>query len=118
MDIYREQLLDHYRNPRGWGLKEGADFTYELYNQLCGDTLTVQLWVNNDSIAEMRFFGVGCAISRACTSLVAESVKDKNISHLQAMKLSDIEALLGEKVSPGRISCALLGLSAAQHALL
>ncbi|MBI3255443.1 MAG: iron-sulfur cluster assembly scaffold protein [Candidatus Andersenbacteria bacterium] len=116
MDMYREQILDHYKNPRGKGLLAFADGQAEEYNQVCGDRVQVQLDFADGKIAAMRFDGHGCAISQACASLLSEDIVGKNRSELAGLGLSDIEELVGFSLSPTRAKCALLPLQAAQSA--
>ena len=118
MDMYREQLMDHYHHPRGWGLGDGADFTQEAVNQTCGDKVTVQIWLADEVIQEMRFTGHGCAISLAAASLLTEFVRGKSLAEVADLKLEDVQSLLGGPVTPGRIKCALLALGAIQEMAL
>lgn len=117
MDLYREQLLDHYHHPRGWGLVKSADFEAEEYNQLCGDRVKVQLEVADRVVSGMHFEGYGCAISMASASLLTELVVGKNLQAIAELRLADLEALLGVTLTPTRAKCALLSLVAAQKAL-
>ena len=127
MDMYRENILDHYKNPRGKGLLAAADGQApkngaisgqaEAYNQICGDRVTVQLDLQGGNVIAMRFDGHGCAISQACASLLSEDVVGKKQSELAELGLSDIEELIGFSLSPTRAKCALLPLQAAQSAL-
>lgn len=117
MDLYREQLLDHYHHPRGWGLVEGADVEQEAYSQACGDTLTVQAVLDRDMVKEFHFTGHGCAISLAAASLLSEYLPGKTLEEVKHMQLADMEKLLGTRLLPTRVKCAMLGLSALQAAL-
>lgn len=117
MDMYREHLLDHYHNPRGKGLVEDFDVQAEEYNQTCGDRVIVQLQIQDGVVLAMHFDGHGCAISQAAASLLTESLVGKNMSEVEALGLKDIEVLLGTSLTPMRVRCALLPLSAAKNAL-
>jgi len=117
MDLYRENILDHYKNPRGKGLLAVADGEAEEYNQVCGDRVRVQLDFADGKIAAMRFDGHGCAISQACASLLSEDIVGKKQTELSELGLSDIEDLIGFSLSPTRARCALLPLQAAKSAL-
>lgn len=117
MDMYREQLLEHYHHPKGYGLVAVADAQAEEYNQVCGDRITVQLILKQNVIQAMRFEGHSCAISTACASLLVEFLPHKTKQDIATMNVSDIEQLLGFALSPARIGCGLLALSAAQKAL-
>jgi nitrogen fixation NifU-like protein len=116
-DLYREQLLDHYRNPHGWGLKEGSTVQQVGYNPLCGDRVTVQVDTDGASIQAMRFEGQGCVISQAAASLLSEHVVEKDIAEVQKIGLEDIQNLLGVELPPVRIKCGLLALESLQLAL-
>jgi nitrogen fixation protein NifU and related proteins len=72
--LYREVILDHYKNPRGHGLLDAADAQAEGQNPLCGDEVSVSLRFDGDTIAEVGFEGRGCAISQAATSMLTELV--------------------------------------------
>lgn len=117
MDIYREQLLDHYHHPRGWGLAATADYEAEEYNQICGDQVKVQMETKDEVVVAMHFEGHGCAVSLASASLLTELVAGKRVQDIGQLGLSDIEEVLGTKLTPTRAKCALLSLVAAQKAL-
>lgn len=117
MDLYREQLLDHYRHPRGAGLKEHGGITATGYNPLCGDRITVQIEIPGEKIKAMRFEGHGCVISQAAASLLSEYIVNKTMSQAQNLALVDVEELLGTALPPARITCGLLALETLQLAL-
>lgn len=117
MDIYREQLLDHYRSPRNHGLQTGASAEASSFNPLCGDRVTVQVDIANDSITAMRFDGHGCAISMATASLLSEHVVNCPVAEITALNGTAIQAMLGTTLSPVRLKCALLPLKTLQQAL-
>jgi SUF system NifU family Fe-S assembly protein len=76
-DMFRENILDHYRHPRNRGTLEHPDITYEDANPLCGDRIRMDLMVKDDRIAQVRFSGVGCSISQAAASMLCEAVEGK-----------------------------------------
>lgn len=117
MDLYREQLLDHYRSPRHRGLKEKASVQASSFNSLCGDRVTVQLDIEDDLIIAMRFEGQGCAISTATASLLSEYVVNRPVSDIKQLGAAVIQTLLGGTLSPVRLKCALLPLKTLQQAL-
>lgn len=117
MDLYREQLLDHYRSPRHRGLKEKASVQASSFNPLCGDRVTVQVDITNNAIAAMRFEGQGCAVSMATASLLSEYVVHRPISEIKELDATLIQTLLGTTLSPVRLKCALLPLKTLQQAL-
>lgn len=117
MDLYREQILEHYRHPLNWGLVQRADIERHGYNPLCGDEVTIQLQINNGMITEVRFEGKGCAVSVAAASLLSEMIQKKSIATIQRLGVVDINLMLGLNLPPARISCGLLALKTVQAAL-
>ncbi len=115
--MYREQLLDHYHHPRGWGLLDRADVEQEVYSESCGDRLKVQALLEGETVKEFHFTGHGCAISVAASSLLSEYLPGKTVQEIKSMALADVEKLLGTKLLPTRVKCAMLGLSALQTAI-
>jgi len=112
-DLYREQILEHYKRPRNWAPPaaelEAADLEFEDTNPLCGDTLRVQLALDDERrIAEVRFSGHGCAISQAAASLASEEIKGMPVDELLALEKSFVLDLLGIEISATRIKCTLL----------
>ncbi|HET9014919.1 MAG TPA: SUF system NifU family Fe-S cluster assembly protein [Thermomicrobiaceae bacterium] len=109
-DIYRENILDHARNPRNHGTIEDADITFEDSNPLCGDRVRIDVRVEDGRIADIKFSGRGCAISQAATSLLTEMVAGQDLDSVRALTAQDILDELGVPISPARVKCALLGL--------
>ena len=109
-DLYREVILDHYRNPRNKGSLDPADYSYEDTNPLCGDEVRIDVRVAGDMIDEIAFSGRGCAISQASTSILTEMVEGQTLDQVKAMTKDDVLEELGVPVSPARLKCALLGL--------
>lgn len=109
-DIYREQILDHYRNPRNFGTIEDPDITYEDTNPLCGDRIRIDLRVRDGKIAEIKFSGRGCAISQAATSILTEIVEGQELDEVRGLSADDVLDELAIPISPARVKCALLGL--------
>jgi nitrogen fixation protein NifU and related proteins len=111
--LYQQNILDHYKNPRNFGVLEDADITHEEYNPLCGDRLTIQLKVGpDDRVEEVRFHGHGCAISQASASMLTEMVEGKTLDEVKAIGKDDILDALGIPIGPVRLKCALLSLKA------
>lgn len=108
--IYREFIIDHYKNPRNAGGLENATFQHRELNPLCGDELTFFVHLQDGKIADVRFQGKGCAISQASASILSETVKDKTIEEVKAMQREQMLELLGIPVGPVRVKCAMLGL--------
>lgn len=118
-DLYREQILDHYKNPRNYGDLVNPTVSSEEYNPLCGDRIFLQLLINKGKIMDVKFKGEGCAISTASASLLTEYIKSKNISDLKKLEGQDVLPILGiENLSPGRLKCALLPLEALRKSIV
>lgn len=115
--LYREQLLEHYRQPRNHGKLLAYDAQATGHNSLCGDTIHVQLQLKNGELTKMCFTGQGCAISIAAASLLSEQITGQLVEVVGRLGLSDIETLLGVRLPPVRIKCGLLALEAVQVAL-
>jgi nitrogen fixation NifU-like protein len=109
-DLYREEILDHSRNPRNFGKIEDPDFTFEDSNPLCGDRVRIDVKVDNGIIADIKFSGRGCAISQAAASMLTEMVKGHEVDEIRDLSAEDMLDELGIPISPARVKCALLGL--------
>jgi nitrogen fixation NifU-like protein len=109
--LYREVILDHYKNPRGHGVIEGADAEADGQNPLCGDEVSIYVSFGaDDTIEDVKFSGRGCAISQAATSMLMEMVKGRSASEVAAMSKDDLLEEVGIPLTPIRLKCALLGL--------
>jgi nitrogen fixation NifU-like protein len=116
--LYREVILDHYKNPRNHGLLDPADAHAEGQNPLCGDELAVSVrFGDGDVIEEVGFDGRGCAISQAATSMLSELVKGRTAEEVAAMPKEELLDELGIPLSPVRLKCAILGLGVLKLAL-
>ena len=110
-DIYREIILDHYRNPRNKGKLSNADVSIHDSNPLCGDEIDIHLKVEKDKIKEIKFEGRGCAISQASASMLTEMVIDKPLTVVKDLTKKDVLENIGlMNLGPARIKCALLSL--------
>ena len=116
-EMYAENILDHYRNPRNFGTIVNAQVKHEETNPLCGDDYEFYLQIDNGKIQDAKFSGDGCAISKASASMLSEFIKQKDISELKKMNLVDVEKLLGVKISAPRVKCATLALVAVQKGI-
>jgi nitrogen fixation NifU-like protein len=115
-DMYRQQILDHYKNPRNKGEIEDATFTHVGENPSCGDTIRmdVKLEADGETIEGVRFSGDGCAISQAAASMLTQRLPGTTLSELKAMDRDDVTEMLGVDISPMRIKCAVLAEKVAQ----
>ncbi len=108
--MYRDYILDHYKNPRNAGALPGATNTYKSDNPLCGDEITMALLIEDDLVKDVRFNGKGCAISQASASILTEEIKGKTLDEVRAIDQQHVLENLGIPISPARVKCALLGL--------
>jgi nitrogen fixation protein NifU and related proteins len=117
--LYREVILDHYKNPRGHGVMEDADADAEGMNPLCGDEVTiyVRFGEDSDTIDEVKFSGRGCAISQAATSMLTEMVQGKKASDVATLDKDELLDEIGIPLTPIRLKCAMLGLTTLKVAL-
>ena len=109
-DIYKDIILDYYRNPRNFGDLPNPDVRAKDSNPLCGDIIEMQLKIKDGKIEDVRFKGKGCAISQASASMLTETIIGKTLDEVKAMNKTDILNLLGIDPGPTRIKCALLSL--------
>jgi nitrogen fixation protein NifU and related proteins len=118
-DLYREVILDHYKNPRGHGVIEGADASAEGVNPLCGDEVSifVQFADDGETVDDVKFSGRGCAISQASTSMLMEMVKGRTAEEIAALPKEELLEEVGIPLTPIRLKCALLGLGVLKIAL-
>jgi|SRR5579862_5885653 len=117
--MYREVILDHYKNPRGHGTIEGADAEADGQNPLCGDEVSIYVAFGDDgeTIDEVKFSGRGCAISQAATSMLTEMVQGKTATEVAVLDKDELLDEIGIQLSPVRLKCALLGLTTLKVAL-
>ncbi|MFC1768749.1 Fe-S cluster assembly sulfur transfer protein SufU [Nanoarchaeota archaeon] len=105
-----ENILDHYKNPRNFGNLKNPDIKHMDSNTSCGDDIEIMVKLNKDVVQDVKFKGKGCAISNASASLLTEKIKGLKLSEVKKLKNEDIFKLLGIKLSPIRMKCALLSL--------
>jgi nitrogen fixation protein NifU and related proteins len=133
-DLYREIILDHYRNPRHRGSLASANAAHEGLNPLCGDEVTVELRVDADRIADVAYKGSGCSISQSSASMMTEAIDGKPLDEVKRLSadftammrgeetvdpesLGDLEALSGVRKFPVRVKCATLAWHTLEEAL-
>jgi len=110
-DLYRELIIDRYKNPHFRGSLDPYDITFEDDNPLCGDHIRIDLRIDGDNkVSEVAFDGHGCAISQASADLLAESVVGKSLEEVKKITTQDILDMLGIELGPVRLKCALLSL--------
>ncbi|MFW6003811.1 MAG: iron-sulfur cluster assembly scaffold protein [Halanaeroarchaeum sp.] len=109
-DMYRQQILDHYKNPRNYGSLEDPDFSHGGHNPSCGDQLEfdVELADDGETVERVAFEGDGCAISQASASLLSQQLPGMTLDEVEAMDREDVFELLGVDISPMRVKCAVL----------
>lgn len=110
MNIYEEDILDHYQNPSNYGTLDSPDISYEEDNPLCGDKIHMDLKVEDGVIKDVRFSGHGCTISQAAASMLTEAIKGKSLDEVRKLSKDDILEMLGITLGPVRLKCALLSL--------
>jgi nitrogen fixation NifU-like protein len=110
-DLYREIIIDHYKNPQYRGRLYPNDIHFEDDNPLCGDHIEISLRVDgNSKVTDGRFDGKGCAISQASADLLIESVIGKPLEDVKKLTKQDVLEMLGIELGPVRLKCALLSL--------
>ena len=116
-ELYRDFILDHYRNPRNSGTLEAPDATFEDNNPLCGDKIRMDIKLRDGVVSDIKFRGRGCAISQASASLLTETVKGKSLADVAKIGKEEVLENLGINISAARLKCALLGLKVLKQAL-
>lgn len=116
--IYKENILDHYKNPRNKGSLENSDIKHIEFNPLCGDQIEITIKLDGRKISDMKFSGHGCAVSQSSASMLTEKVKSLNLNDAEKITKEDIIEMLGIPISPTRLKCALLCLDTLKNGIL
>lgn len=132
-DLYKEVIIDHYKNPRNRGVLESPDLEFNGHNPLCGDTVTLHIQTDGKQVTDIKFQGEGCSISQASISMMTDKIKGltpdevlKLVENFRAMMkgeedpeidMGELEVLQGVKQFPARIKCALLGWDTLKQAI-
>ena len=112
MDLYREEILEHWQNPLNFGEMHDADLIIDQINPLCGDQVRFFFKIKNNNVTDVSFTGNGCAISIASASILSEFIKGKSIFYLSRLTGKDVLVLIGGSIAPARLKCAFLPLEA------
>ena len=119
--LYTEIIIDEGRNPQNKGTIENPDISYKDSNPMCGDIITLQMNVKDESISDIKWNGDGCTICKACTSVLTQMIKGKDLDYVRNLKKEEILSELGLQYlinqSPVRIKCALLSLKVLKFGL-
>ncbi len=117
-ELYRDFLLEHYKNPHNKGKIIKPHLHKEDSNPLCGDVIEIFAKLKNDKIDKISFTGKGCVISQATASILTEHVKGKTLNEIQNITRDDLLDLIGLKLTPERVKCAMLSLSALKKGIV
>ena len=116
-ELYRDNILDHYKHPRNAGRLEDAAYRARVLNPSCGDSIELFMKVEGDLVTAVKFEGRGCAVSQASISMLTERIKGSPLAEVKSIGEKEIFDLLGIKVGPMRMKCAMLSLHTLQSAL-
>ena len=117
-DFYRDYILDHYRSPRNFGHLDRVDAQAEDLNPLCGDTISMELQIDDGRVSDVRFSGKGCAISQASASMLTEEIKGMKVEDVARLSKDVVLENVGIGISPTRMKCAMLGLRVLKSAAI
>ena len=117
MDLYAQNIMDHYKNPRNSGSLDDPTISHSEANYSCGDKVNLDLIIEGDKIIDIKFVGTGCAISVASMSIIGEWIKQKTMSQILEMTEKDVHNHLGVPIGDRRRKCALLSLLTLKNAI-
>ncbi len=115
--LYRDIILEHWKNPQNYGVVQDPDIDVEEDNPYCGDRIRLTIKLKNNRVKEVAFIGEGCAISKASASLFTEEIKQKSVTDLRKIDAEVVLDLLGITLTPTRMKCALLILNALRNGI-
>lgn len=115
--IYKENILDHYKNPRNAGPLSPRTWSHRELNTICGDSIELYVRLGGGRVEAATFEGRGCAISQAAVSMLTDAIRGMTVDDLRALGQDDMMKLLGIPVGPARMKCAMLGLKTLQRGL-
>ena len=117
LEIYKEHILDLYKNPHNKGDLENPTHEFLKNNPLCGDEIKIQLKIKNNKIIDVKFEGVGCVISMVSTSMLTDKIKNMEVESAKKLTKEDILEMIHIPISSVRLKCALLSLDTLRGAL-
>lgn len=116
-DLYRDLILDHWKNPHNFGKLKKPTIEIKEANPLCGDEIQLQLSIRNGKVADVKFHGEGCALSQAGSSILTDAIKGKTVAEINKLTEDKFLKIIGIKPNPARLKCVLLSFIALQKAL-
>ena len=115
--MYKEHILELYKSPSNFGALKKPTHEKTEYNSVCGDEITVQMFIKDEKIKDIKFGGSGCVISMVAASMLTDKIKGMKISDIKNMKGEDVLGMLNMKLNLARVKCALLAFEAVKGAL-
>jgi|SRR3989344_3031231 len=115
--MYRENILDHYKNPHNRGEIKDAEIKFTENNPLCGDVIIINLKLNGHKVKDVKFSGRGCAISQSAMSMLTDEIRGKSLGEIKKIMREDIVSMLGIEIGVVRTKCATLGLVAVKNGI-
>src|SRR3989338_279952 len=115
--MYRENIMDHYKNPHNKGEIKDAEIRFTENNPLCGDVITINIKLNDSKVEDVKFRGRGCAISQSAASMLTDEIRGKTIKKVKNLQREDIVKMLGIDIGVVRTKCAVLGLIAIKNGI-
>lgn len=114
MNMYRENIIEHWKNPNNFGNLANFNIKLHAHNPSCGDEFEIKLKIEKNKIIDAKFIGEGCAISLASADILLDNIKNKSVSEIKNLTERDLLKFLEVEITPARMNCALLALNALQ----